>query len=295
MNLKNTSRSFVDLQDHRIFRKGNPEELLAMEEVGSIRNFVVVPLALREELMQAPYLTAGIEGRLLARENIDSIPSGNFIIHIFDTTIEAIAAAEVINSAMACSWNKIHESKASFATLLSGEGVVIFRTHGVINPEFVFEGGTGPVGFEIRDMRRLKDQCQPVRLSLHWKLQHIEVLLNDNYMPAGSHYLRAKTLGHIASEMIRNPTCLMLFQQELEQIPGALLPTGYLSAEDVIERIEEISDDMGIAVELPVTSYLHDRLNNIRADLGTTSPAEVIDCAAQACIDYAVRMGRSAA
>lgn len=295
MSVKTKAGQIVELHDFHALRAGNADDLAELRDQGSIDEHLVITLALRENVANAPFLVAGTEGRVIGRDNLGRIPAGNYIVHVYDTTIEARAVWKTLASSQSCSWDNLHESRASLESLPSGEGVIVFRTLGVVKPDLAFEGADGPVSFAIIDQRALPDEGLPIRLSLSWNVEDVLEFHRNGGLSKVSQHIRSKTIARLAEETALNSTGMMMLQHALEKVPGALLSIGCISVEHIYERIDEICDDEGIAIPYPSVSYLHERLHALRGSLSSSSPEELIDGMARACVSYAIRKGESIA
>lgn len=272
--------------DDESFRKlsggGLPEERVPLLSA------TLLPISIFTDEQGKEQLALGCVGQLVGRENCADIAPGSYVIHVFDILAEARAAQKVLATMHPMGWIKPDRVGISIEAMPGGEGALLFKTSGLSAPTIAYEGTNGPVCFTVHDHRRLASQRPPLALSVRYSSREMLNHLQTSGDLCVDQYSRAKALAALTSEVMVNPTCMNIYQREIEKIPGAAVSLGAVSVEQVIEELEDTLSEMDISAEIPSSAFVHQKILRAVGHGKFHDPEMIVSGIVEVCLEHCV-------
>jgi hypothetical protein len=216
------------------------------------------------------------------------IPTGDYQIHVYDTNIEALAAIRALEAI------GLLEDLERFE-LPTGEGITLLRVgdapdngvEGLIVPttsdaqqdashrSLRFEGDGGDVCINVIDNRLDASMRQgpyaakrAIYSSVSYPRAEVARIVHKEVPAQVDALHRGQLMSRLVELCSADLTALRICQRCLEEVPGALVSLGAVSAGHVIEQFEDMVEGLENEMLPPETKDIHDLVVTVAKEAG---------------------------
>ncbi len=199
-------------------------------------------------------------GRVACREILSSLIWGCYMVEVFDTIVEARAAAASLSATGVF-------LSVEVATSERAEGIVLARRDGA-----PASGATGEPQVAVGDRRRPSAWRRPIRCSTDFTRRACIDRLTDPSPHAACSWSRGVLLAELFQNAISSYAEVPHLQAKIACMPGADIPVKSMSVGQVQDSIEDIMEDMDAALTMPTERIISEHIRRATAETDTTMP-----------------------